>query len=384
MTKIFSPSTLSERDRVVPFPSGSSERIKVESEESRLRSHFPDRQLSDGSEAGRRRPPRVLTNMRGLLACSGGPQWLAWPARKEGLAARWRTVLRSFRCDYIFWDTLDRDFLTMALLKRLLPFYPPRLVLLNLLVMAPGSRAQRAKFRVMAWLLGSTHKIVQYHRDTHALQEHLRLPAQRFDYIPFKINQRELVERTVPTDAGYIFCGGKTRRDFDTFINAVAALPYPVKIVTTSNDDIAEHGSYLADRPLPPHIEVVRVDGSARPFIELLAGARLVVQPIKPDICGVGIGVYILAMALRKCVVMTAGPTTNQDLSEDQAMIVPPQDAVALREAISRAYTDDSLRSRLADNGYRLATEMGGEDRLFARIVAWLQRDWQTAPQAGR
>ena len=379
MTKTFRPPIAPRTVR-----SGTSERIKIESGQSGLRSHTSAIHVSDASEAGPRRPPRVLTNMRGLLACSGGPQWLDWPGRKEGKAARGRTVLRSFRSDYIFWDTLDRDFLMLALLKRLVPFYRPRLVLLNLLVMAPASRAQRAKFRLMAWLLGGTYKIVQYHRDTRALQEHLRLPAARFDYIPFKINQRELVERTVPTDAGYIFCGGKTRRDFDTFITAVAELPYPVKIVTTSNDDIAEHGSYLAERPLPPHIEVVRVDGSAGPFIELLARARLVVQPIKPDICGVGIGVYILAMALRKCVVMTAGPTTNEDLSADQAMIVPPQDAVALREAIRRAYTDNALRSRLAENGYRLVTEMGGEDRLFARIVAWLQRDWQTAPQAGR
>ena len=322
--------------------------------------------------------------MRGLLASSGGPQWLAWPASKEGPAARRRTLLQSFRCDYVFWDTLDRDFLMLALLKRLVPFYSPRLVLLNLLVMAPSTRAQRVKFRVMAWLLGGTYKIVQYHRDTRALQAHLRLPAPRFDYIPFKINQREIVERTVTTDAGYIFCGGKTRRDFDTFIAAVEALPYPVKIVTTSNDDIAEHGSHLADRPLPPHIEVVRVDGSARPFIELLAGARLVVQPIKPDICGVGIGVYILAMALRKCVVMTAGPTTNEDLSDDEAMIVPPSDPVALREAIRRAYTDDVLRSRLAENGHKVATAMGGEEQLFARIVGWLERDWHGSAQVGR
>ena len=321
--------------------------------------------------------------MRGLLTCEGGRQWLVWPEPAAGNAARRRTVLRSFSCDYVFWDTLDRDFLMLALLKRLVPFYRPRLVLLNLLVMAPVTRQQRAKFRLVAWLLGGTYKIVQYHRDTRALQAHLRLPAQHFDYIPFKINRLDLVERTVPTDAGYIFCGGKTRRDFDTFIAAVAPLPYPVKIVTTSNDDIAQHGSYLAERPLPAHIEAVRVDGRPEPFIELLAGARLVVQPIKPDICGVGIGVYILAMALRKCVVITAGPTTNEDLSDDQAVIVPPEDPVALREAIRRVYTDEALRARVAENGYKLATAMGGEERLYGSIVAWLQHDWQRSPQVG-
>jgi glycosyltransferase involved in cell wall biosynthesis len=320
--------------------------------------------------------------MRNLLKFAGDPQWQAWPAPSESLLVRVRALFRAFSFDYVFWDTQSPDLLMLALVKRLVPFYPPRLVLLNLLVMAPVTPRQRAKFRLLAWLLGGMYKIIQYHRDTRDLQAHLRLPAERFDYIPFKVNRLDLVERTVPTDAGYIFCGGRTRRDFDTFITAVAELPYPVKIVTTSNDDIAPHGSYLADRPLPPHIEVVRVDGSTPPFMELLARARLVVQPIKPDICGVGIGVYIMAMALRKCVVISAGPATTEDLSDDLAVIVPPQDAVALREAIRRAYTDDALRARLAENAHKYATVLGGEDRLMASIVAWLDNDWQRSSRS--
>lgn len=325
--------------------------------------------------------------MRGLLDRSDGPEWRAWPGSNQGFATLGRALLGSFRCDYIFWDTLNRDLLMLALLKRLIPFYPPRVVLLNLLTTAPGgSLRHRAKFRLTAWLLGATWKIIQYHRDTRLLQEHLGLAPDRFDYIPFKINQRELVERTPPSDGGYIFCGGKTRRDFDTFIAAVKTLPYPVKIVTTSNDDIREHGSYLADHQLPPHVEVVRLDGSAKPFIELLAGARLVALPIKPDICGVGIGVYILAMALRKCVVMTAGPTTTYDLNEDLAVIIPPQDPDALREAIRRVYTDEALRSRLGNNAHKHVTAFGGEERLLSSIVDWLQNDWQgtTQPDVAR
>ncbi len=67
-------------------PSGPSERIKVESGQSGLRSHFSAIQVSDASEAGRRRPPRVLTNMRGLLACSGGRSGSPGRRRKEGMA----------------------------------------------------------------------------------------------------------------------------------------------------------------------------------------------------------------------------------------------------------------------------------------------------------
>jgi glycosyltransferase involved in cell wall biosynthesis len=322
------------------------------------------------------RPVRVLTNIWGLLKFSDEDLELhPWPAPTGGLAARASAVWRSFRFDYVFMDGLSTDFFLLAMLKRLLPFYKPRLVLLNLLSTAPIGRVRTAKFRVLAWLLGGAWKIIQYHRDTRELQRYLRLPPTRFDYIPFKINQRELVQQTIPSDGGYIFCGGKTRRDFDTFIAAVSALPYPVKIVTTSNKDIAMHGSYLADRPLPPHIEIVRLDGSARPFIELLARSRLVVLPIKPDICGVGIGVYIMAMALKKCVIISEGPSTTEDLSDSLAVIVPPGDVEALRSAIDRVYRDDALRLKLEQNGFVHATALGGEERLYSSIVAWLRND---------
>jgi glycosyltransferase involved in cell wall biosynthesis len=332
-----------------------------------------------------RRPPRVLTSMRSLLSVTGGPEWQLWKGSSEGLMGLARAVLGSFRYDYVFMEGVHRDLLVLALIKRLVPFYPPRLVLLNLLMTAPGeSRMQRAKFRLITWLLGGMWKIVQYHRDTRALQQHLGLPASRFDYVPFKINRLDLVERTTPTDEGYVFCGGKTRRDFDTFIAAVEQLPYPVRIVTTSNEDIREHGSFLADdRPMPPNVKVVRLDGSAQPFIDQVAASRLVVLPIKPDICGVGIGVYILGMALGKCVVITEGPTTTYDLTDDLAVMVPPEDPVALREAIRRVYTDDALRSRLGENAYRHAAALAGEERLVADIVSFLERDWQGTGQPG-
>ena len=57
---------------------------------------------------------------------------------------------------------------------------------------------------------------------------------------------------------------------------------------------------------------------------------------------------------------------------------------MALRGAIRRVYTDDALRSRVAENGYRLATALGGEEHLYGSIVAWLQHDWQRSPQVGR
>lgn len=326
---------------------------------------------------------RVTTNMSNLAALDAtktGIEFSVWPRNSLGVWGRIKAISRAFDGDYIYFDGLAVDALILLTVKRLLPLNRTRVVVMNLLTTTPRSRGAKFRFAIIAWCLRGAWRIVQYHRDTTELQQHMRIPAGRFVFIPFKVNQLELVLNTPVTDGGYIFCGGKTRRDFDTFIAAMSQLPYPVKIVTTSNEDIAQHGSYLAEqRQLPPNVEVVRLDGSAKPFIELVAASRLVVMPIKPDICGVGIGVYLLGMALRKCVVISAGPSTTADLvgerGQDLAVLVPPENPQALRDAIHQAWTHDAWREEVTARGHAYAMKCAGEERLLAEIAAWLLKD---------
>lgn len=326
---------------------------------------------------------RVTTNMSNLAALDAtktGIEFSIWPRGSLGLWGRIKAIAQAFGSDYIYYDGLAVDLFILLTVKRLLPLNDTRVVVMNLLTTTPQTSGEKFRFGIIAWCLRGAWRIVQYHRDTTELQQYMRIPASRFVFIPFKVNQLELVLATPVTDGGYIFCGGKTRRDFDTFIAAVSQLPYPVKIVTTSNDDIAQHGSYLAEqRKLPPNVDVVRLDGSAKPFIELVAASRLVVMPIKPDICGVGIGVYLLGMALRKCVVVSAGPSTSADLVGDRgvdlAVLVPPENPTALRDAIQKAWTDDAWREQVTAKGHEYAMKCAGEARLLADIAAWLIKD---------
>jgi glycosyltransferase involved in cell wall biosynthesis len=322
---------------------------------------------------------RVMTNMANLAALdpvTTGIEFVTWPRQALGFWGRLKAVMRALRCDYIYFDGLHIDALLLLTVKRLLPFNRTRVVVMNLLTTAPQTPADRRRFAIIAWCLRGAWRIVQYHKDTRELQHYLGVPAERFVFIPFKVNQLELAMSMPVTDGGYLFCGGKTRRDFDTFIEAVSGLPYPVKIVTTANEDIAQHGSYLAEqRQFPPNVEVVRLDGSARPFIELVAACRAVVMPIKPDICGVGIGVYLLGMALRKCVIVAAGPSTTADLEGGLAVIVPPQKPAELRAAIERVWNDADYRERIAARGHEYAMQCAGEERLLRSIAAWIAED---------
>jgi glycosyltransferase involved in cell wall biosynthesis len=122
-------------------------------------------------------------------------------------------------------------------------------------------------------------------------------------------------------------------------------------------------------------VEIVRLDGSAPPFVAEMAAARLVVQPIVPEISGAGMSVYIMAMALRKCVITTSGPGAEDVLTGGEAVIVPAADPAALRAAIVKAYHDPAYRAPYEVAGYRYAMERGTEENMYHTIVARLHAD---------
>jgi len=152
-------------------------------------------------------------------------------------------------------------------------------------------------------------------------------------------------------------------------------LKIPFKIVTMRNDIIMKHGSFLDDSNIPENVEVVRHDGSDS-FIDYIAGSRLVVLPIKREnISASGIGVYLASMALGKCVIISAGVGVDDVLTDGQACIVPPEDPIALREAINRLYEDHELRDRYARRGLDYAFRLKDEARLAESVVDLLIED---------
>lgn len=319
---------------------------------------------------------RVITNMMRLTDCRyEGTSFEFYHYAPNGVLATMAVFIRSFRYDYILLNGSVHNALLLAIFKSLFPFNRTKLVLLDILLSTPRGPKGRAKAWIIGWLLNRSHKIMLYYRNTEGLQQCYGISADKFVYVPFKINQHDMIRRMKPDDGGYVFCGGKTRRDYATLFEAVKGLDCPVKLVTTDNDDIAQHGSYVDERSAPPNVEVIRLDGSPEAFISYLASSRIVVMPIKPDICGAGIGVYIMAMALSKCVIISSGPGAEDVLSPDQAIIVPACDPVALRSAIVKALDDADYRTVYGENGFKYACSLEGEEKLFQCILGVLRND---------
>jgi glycosyltransferase involved in cell wall biosynthesis len=223
---------------------------------------------------------------------------------------------------------------------------------------------------LVRWSLSRVARFLVYFTDSFVFEDLFRLSRSKFHYIPFKVNALELIRASNPIDAGYIFSGGRSRRDFATFFEAVANSGYPVKLLTGEESDLAPNGSSLRDLVVPENVEVLRKDSSATDFVRLLAGARIVVIPLlKNTRTQAGIGVYLQAMAARKCVIVSSGLGVSDVLTGDLAIIVPAGDTDALRMAITRAWEDKSLRERYAAAAATYALALGGEDQLRKSIL---------------
>lgn len=333
---------------------------------------------------------RVTSNLHAIAARTATAHpaitFLPYAHGRIGWLRRARLMRDVLRCDYAVINCSPRDLFALCQLKWLFPFSRLRIVSLDTVLPIPATSTVRA--RAVLWikrlLFRRVHLFIEYFRETSGYEKHYGIPASSFRYVPFKVNRLERVISTETSDDGYVFSGGNTRRDYRTLIEAARGADYTVTIVTMGDAVIAGHGTELDARDLPPNVRIVRHDGSDS-FVDYIARARMAVIPIRSDsISASGIGVYLASMALGKCVVISKGVAVNGVVPEGAAVVVPPDDAPALRAAMDRVYHDQPFRERVAAAGRDYARGLGGEDRLADSVVEVLLNDWRARKGASK
>jgi glycosyltransferase involved in cell wall biosynthesis len=268
------------------------------------------------------------------------------------------------RC--FLFNGLSQRVWVLALLKLLFPNRRRKLVVVDMVLSVPTTRRDWRVVLLRRKLMAAVDLFISYARNTKGIQEIYRIPESRFLYVPFKVNDSERIAIMETRDEGYLLVAGQTRRDFPTFLRAVEDLSIPVRIVAPAQDVLSAHGSSLRTDGWPAQVELVRDARTPDTFLPQVAGARLVVLPIlEKNITPSGIGVCLVAMALRKCVIVTEGPVTEGLVDDGQAIVVPAADPSALRDEILAAWTDPDLRTGTAERGFDYATSLGGEKRLY-------------------
>jgi glycosyltransferase involved in cell wall biosynthesis len=322
-------------------------------------------------------PLRILTNFSGLDRLPGhGVAFEAHAiAGKPGAGAAWRVFWESSKYDVLLLDDNPPYLGRLCLQRWLWPFGCCRLVSVDILFVRPVTWAQRIKAWLWKLLLRRVDHFVHFFKDLTGYQRYFGIGPDRSTFVPFKVN---CWEKFPPADqlsshGEYILIGGRSLRDLGTFAAAMRQVPYPGVLLFHDPQLMRDNGTALP-HGLPANVRAVEDDGSNESWLAHMRRARLVVLALSPDsIRAVGVSACLNAMALKKCVVISDGPTTRGVFS-DEAILVPPGDPDALAGAIRRAWEDDALRERTAAAGRKYAEMAGGEERLLRDLVGVCSR----------
>lgn len=311
---------------------------------------------------------RILTNFMNspeLIEAPGGGyaeilRHEAWQEVRKHLSA----------ADLIVVDC--RDFLIYRLAAHFLlfPWRRKPLIAVDLVLRKPQSLRHRFTAVIKRLLLTRVSHFIHYFKDISGYTKYFGVPQVRSSYVPFKVNIHHLDLSPGDLREEYVFTMGVSLRDYDTFIRAIAELPYPATIPEFSFEHFEgrDRGFTWTRQNIPRNLTILPDTGNRHDLLRNMGRARLVVVPTQADsLCASGISTYLDAMYLGKCVIATSGPGASDVLS-DQALMVPPNEVVALRDAIRAAWEDDAMRNRIAQAGRAYALSLGGEPELLRRV----------------
>jgi glycosyltransferase involved in cell wall biosynthesis len=268
----------------------------------------------------------------------------------------------------------------LAALFTLVPLVRKPLVAVDLVLRPPRTKRQKALLPLKRFLLSKVDHFIHFFRDLSGYERHYGIGPDRSSYVPFKVNISGQ-PLPAPSVGRYVLAIGTSQRDYDTFIAAIERSGHPAVMTEYSFTHVEERSVALTvpRERLPANLTLVADDGSREALVATLVGARLVVIPtLRDNICASGIGTYLDAMYLGKCVIMSHGPGAS-DVMQDEAIFVAPGDPEKLREAIARAWEDGAYRAGFEARGRRYATSLGGEaeliERVLSRTVSWLHEE---------
>jgi glycosyltransferase involved in cell wall biosynthesis len=186
-----------------------------------------------------------------------------------------------------------------------------------------------------------------------------RIPAEKLIFVPLAFQLRDIWEPS--SDDGYIFAGGNQGRDWQTFVDAVEGLTFPVEAYT---------GGKL---PYLPRNTTVRYIGREDFYRRMAAASCVVVPLVRGPLPVRGNTVWTAAMAMGKVVIATE-PDGAPDYMENgvSGFYVNHGDAKALRKCIVKVMDDPALRKRVGEAARERAWREFGPEVFRRRVLALL------------
>jgi glycosyltransferase involved in cell wall biosynthesis len=231
----------------------------------------------------------------------------SWPVY-AGLALRGLATARS--APVVAWQPLAGALAALARRGR-----RPPLVLLNPLLDPSGGLLH-------ALLLAGTKRadrVVLFTRRGVDVAAELGVPREKLAFVP--LGARARVERPDPPGE-YFLAAGREQRDWPTLAAAARGLDVDVRVA----------GPATVEPPLRALGDVPR-----ERFLELLRGSRALVVPLARDDRTAGQLAVLDAFSVGRGVVATRAQGTEDYVTEERGILVPPRDPDALRAALVEA-----------------------------------------------
>jgi glycosyltransferase involved in cell wall biosynthesis len=285
----------------------------------------------------------------------------------------WEFFRHSRRADLIIINCDVGIALKLAALYLAFPFWRRPILGHDIVLRKPLTAKSRLTLPLKRFLLSRIDHYSLHFRILDGYQRYFGIGPDRVSYLPSKPNIRYRYEYKVGPDGEYILCFGRSERDYDTFFQAMEKLPGLSAVIPPPNfASFTKHAARFSRdvNDLPANVRILEDDGSVESLIRIIEKAKLVVLPIVASrIAPSGIGTYLNAMLMGKCVITSEGVATSDVLLDGEALLVPPEDADALAATIRRAWDDRDLRERTAEAGRKYSEACGGEPELRQRVL---------------
>lgn len=323
------------------------------------------------SKNGARRRVKVLTNLRRFNGVESPHYFIQAEFVGEGQSV-WSSIkmfVRSFQFDAVVFSSETRPLLIFGLLKVLAPFNSCRAIGVDYILQMPLTRMGRMHARVKGWLLKGVDCFVLHFKDNAVYQEAYGISKKRCRFVPFKVNYWEVIEgKEFSSDGEYVFTAGRSFRDIPTFLKAMELVGCPGLLLCEDSRTMNKAGTSFDQADVPQNVRLIKNEGE-QSWLNYIEKARVVVIPLR-DVSGYapGLSLYLMAMAMKKCVVITEGLATR-GLISDEAIVVPPKDSGAMARAITRLWEDPVFRDQVAAKGRAYALPLQGEARLLSDIA---------------
>jgi glycosyltransferase involved in cell wall biosynthesis len=312
--------------------------------------HLIDRLEESGAELIELEPHRRLDR---TISKAGIVRQLLTP-RLPRLRGRWGpddTLL------IISWYVLP---VLLLLRLRILP-WPRRIIAMAVFV--HDDRLRRVVNVLLRAMRPTDVEFIAFSRgERRNLIERVGVPVEQVHLVLYRGSGEEPAARR-SADAGYVFSGGYSNRDYDTLLAAVAGLDSDVVVVASALNDIDG---------VPGNVRL-HLDVSWDDFDELIAACAVLIIPLHEGGEASGQNVLFRGIHHGRPVIATRHDALVDYLGDDYPGFVPAADPLALCDAIERALNDAVYRAALVDRvelaGRWLAQQEGVETEIAAIVT---------------